>query len=170
MDKPARRVYLGFGSNLGDREASILGALIRLRRAGLLFRSISSLYETSYLGPEPAGQGPFLNCVAVVETHLEPMELLRLTQAIELAGGRQPERRSGPRTIDVDILLIEGVTMDTADLTLPHPRMWERAFVLAPLAELVPELRCPDGRTVLETANELIRAGQNVHRLRAAKF
>ena len=129
--------YLGLGSNLGDRLDQLRKAVEALRSSdpGL---AVSPIYETAPVGgPE---QGPYLNCVARFTADLAPLEVLKLAQGLEHSARRVRTVRNGPRTLDVDILLIEGVTMDTPELTVPHPRMYERAFVLAPLEDLDPNL------------------------------
>jgi 2-amino-4-hydroxy-6-hydroxymethyldihydropteridine diphosphokinase len=128
------RAFLGLGSNLGDREAM-------LRRAVELIPdrvAVSPLYETEPVGgPE---QGGFLNLVVELETQRSPRELLELCQRIEADAKRVRLERWGPRTLDVDVLLVGDLAVDEDDLIVPHPRMWERRFVLAPLADLAPEL------------------------------
>ena len=137
----ARAAYLSLGANLGNREETLREAVRRLAAAdGVKTLAVSSLYET-----EPR----FLNLAVAVETTLSPEELLALTQALETELGRVRHERWGPRTIDVDILHIEGVERNSPTLTLPHPYMTERAFVLVPLAEITPEL-VVKGRTVEE--------------------
>jgi 2-amino-4-hydroxy-6-hydroxymethyldihydropteridine diphosphokinase len=130
------RAYLSLGSNLGDRAAH-LRAGVRLAVAGDTHR-VSSVYETEPWGPVP--QGPYWNLVVELDTTCSPEELLARCASAEDAEGRTREQRWGPRTLDVDIVLVEGVSRDGPELTLPHPRMWERRFVLVPLAELAPEL------------------------------
>ncbi|MDE0803571.1 MAG: 2-amino-4-hydroxy-6-hydroxymethyldihydropteridine diphosphokinase [Acidimicrobiales bacterium] len=132
------RAFLGLGSNVGDRESHLRNALASL--PGLV--ATSDLYETDPVGGPD--QGRFLNLVAQIDTDLGPHDLLGVCHRIESAAGRVRDVRWGPRTLDVDILWIDGVTIDTPDLTIPHPRMWERRFVLEPLAELDPTL-VPDG-------------------------
>jgi len=134
--------YVGLGANLGDREA-------RIRRAAELIdaRRLSTVIET-----EPWGyldQPRFLNAVAEVETELEARELLGLLLDVERRLGRVRDgRRFGPREIDLDLLLYGAATIDEPGLTVPHPFLLERAFVLEPLAELVPELEIPGNGTV----------------------
>ncbi len=129
------RAFLGLGSNLGDRWG-------HLRRGveGLpdLF-AISAVYETDPVGG-PAGQGPYLNMVAELRTSLGPAELLAAARRAEAEAGRQRAERWGPRTLDVDVLLYGDEQVATEELQVPHPRMWERGFVLVPLADLAPEL------------------------------
>ena len=132
------RALLGLGSNVGDRWDHLRTAVSSL--PGL--RSVSGVYETDPVGgPE---QGPYLNIVVELDTDLDPRALLGLCHRIESAAGRVRDVRWGPRTLDVDILWMDGVTMDEPDLQIPHPRMWERRFVLAPLSELAPDL-LPEG-------------------------
>lgn len=134
-------VFLGLGSNLGDREAAIAGALTRLAARGFQATRTSSLWLTEPVGGPP--QGLFLNAVAEGETSLEPEALLQACLATEREMGRVRAERNGPRTIDVDILLFGEETRDAPGLVIPHPRMHERRFVLAPLAEIAPGLVHP---------------------------
>ncbi len=133
-------VYLGLGSNTGNREANLRAALTRLRPL-VQVDAVSSLYETEPIGLKD--QRPFLNAVARVSTGLRPVALLRLAKAIEDDLGRRPGPVGGPRPIDVDILLMGDIVLATDDLVVPHPRLAERAFVLVPLAELAPGLIPP---------------------------
>jgi 2-amino-4-hydroxy-6-hydroxymethyldihydropteridine diphosphokinase len=129
-----RRAFLGLGSNLGDR----LGQLRRAVAALPDVVAVSPVYETDPVGgPE---QGPYLNCVVELHTDLEPRQLLELAHQLERDARRVRSVRWGPRTLDVDVLLVGDVRVDEPDLVVPHPRMWERAFVLVPLADLAPEL------------------------------
>lgn len=131
--------YVALGSNLGDRQG-----FLRLGVAGLgNVTAMSDVYETDPVGG-PDDQGPFLNMVVQVETSLDPFALLRRCQRIEAEAMRQRVVHWGPRTLDVDIVLFDGVRMSGDLLTIPHPRYAERRFVLAPLADIAPE-RCPDG-------------------------
>ena len=127
-------VYLGLGSNLGNREANLRAALRALWRMGRV-EAVSSLYETEPVGGLP--QPPFLNAACRFETGLEPRPLLRFLKGLEHELGRRPggEQR-GPRPIDLDILLYEDRLVDEEGLVVPHPRLAERPFVLAPLAEI----------------------------------
>jgi len=140
--------YVGLGSNLGDRRGLIREALKRLGRLqGVRVRKRSRIIETDPVGR--TRQPRFLNAVAEVETRIEPSLFLRRLRAVERALGRVRHERWGPRTIDLDLLLWGDRSMATPRLTLPHPRMAERRFVLAPLAELCPGRRVPGtGRTV----------------------
>ena len=125
--------HLGLGSNLGDRRATLDRAVGALGRVV----AVSRYHETRPVGG-PAGQGAFLNAAAVVETDLGPAELLRHLQAIERGAGRVREVRWGERTLDIDMLMYEDLLIDSPELTLPHPRMAVRRFVLGPLAEVAP--------------------------------
>ena len=147
------RAALGLGSNLGDRRAHLDQALLRLRER-VLVCDVSTYHET-----EPEGgpsQGRYLNAAVVVETAMEPRELLELAHDLERAAGRTRDVRWGPRTLDVDILLCDEQVLDEADPIIPHPRLQERRFVLAPLAEVAPGWRVPGvGRTVKELHEDL---------------
>ena len=133
-------IYLGLGSNLGDRHGNIKRA-IELLSSRIHVEQISSIYET-----EPVGfhdQPPFLNAVCQGYTSLEPREILIMAQEVEMTLGRTATFRNGPRIIDIDILIYGSQIIDTPQLTVPHPRLAERAFVLVPLAELAPHLVHP---------------------------
>jgi 2-amino-4-hydroxy-6-hydroxymethyldihydropteridine diphosphokinase len=127
-------VVIALGSNLGDRLANLRAAVAELKQRGVVVERCSSVWETE---PVPPGQPFFLNAVLVSETGIEPLALLSLLKAIEREMGRTEGRRWGPRPIDLDILFYDDLRMDTEALTIPHPRIAERAFVLAPLAEVV---------------------------------
>lgn len=129
------RAFLALGSNLGDRRAYLASAIRRLPDVV----AVSHLYETDPMGGPP-GQGSYLNCVVELRTVRTPRELLAVAQAAEAAARRLRTQRWGPRTLDVDVLLVGDDQVDEPDLTVPHPRMWERGFVLVPLADLAPEL------------------------------
>lgn len=131
------KAYLGLGSNLGDRLAYLRGAVRALCELDPNL-AVSPVYETAPVGgPE---QGPFLNCVVQLETNLSPPELLATAHRLEEDARRVRIVKDGPRTLDVDILLIQGVRLTSPELTVPHPRMYERGFVLAPLEDLDPSL------------------------------
>lgn len=134
-----RRAFLAIGSNLGDRWANLQVALTHLDDVV----ACSPVYETEPVGG-PDQQGPYLNAVLELRTDRSPQELLAMAQAAEQAAGRVRTVRFGPRTLDVDVLWIEGIELDDADLIVPHPRMWERRFVLQPLGDLAPDL-LPEG-------------------------
>jgi len=130
-----RRAFLGLGSNLGERERCLQAAIDAMPDVV----AVSPIYETEPVGG-PEGQGPFLNCVVELDTDLTPRQLLELAQRLEHAAQRVRTERWGPRTLDVDVLLVGDLTVDEPDLIVPHPRMWERDFVLRPLRDLAPEL------------------------------
>jgi 2-amino-4-hydroxy-6-hydroxymethyldihydropteridine diphosphokinase len=145
----AATVYLGLGANVGDRLANLRLALQRLQTLAHL-EEVSSLYETQ---PQGVSDQPlFLNAVCRVSTGLEPQALLRFLKNLEWETGRRPGgQRWGPRPIDLDILLYDDRVVDAPELTVPHPRLAERAFVLVPLCELTPELGHPLlGKTMKE--------------------
>ena len=150
-----RRAFVGLGSNLGDRRAFLQAAVEGLAQGGDLV-AVSPLYETEPVGG-PAGQGPYLNAVVELSTEDSPRRLLGRCRAIEEAAGRVRAEHWGPRTLDADLLYVEGCEVHEPDLTVPHPRLWERRFVLAPLADLAPDL-VPASR--LEAAGGVVtRAG-----------
>ncbi len=134
----ARRAFLGLGSNLGDRRAELRAAVAALEEAGDVV-AVSPLYETEPLGGPP-GQGPYLNLVVELATRDSPRRLLERCGELERAAGRVRTVPHGPRTLDADVLWIEGLEVDEPDLVVPHPRMQARRFVLCPLADLAPEL------------------------------
>jgi 2-amino-4-hydroxy-6-hydroxymethyldihydropteridine diphosphokinase len=138
---PTHTVYLSLGSNLGDRVAQIERALVRLDEERVRIVKHSSFYETEPV--EFLAQGWFLNIAVEAETELMPRQLLRVIRQIERELGRKRIVRSGPRTIDIDILLFGANIVNAAELEIPHPRMTERRFVLVPMAEIVPALRHP---------------------------
>jgi len=136
-------VYLSLGSNLGDRKAQLQEA-VRLLQTNPSISNIkmSSIYETAPVGY--LNQDAFLNLVIRLETSLSPLELLDICQEIEQALHRERLVRWGPRTVDLDVLLYGQEQLATERLTIPHPRMYERAFVLVPLQELMPSLILPE--------------------------
>jgi 2-amino-4-hydroxy-6-hydroxymethyldihydropteridine diphosphokinase len=152
---PARRAFIGLGSNLGDRRAHLRAAIEGLEAAGDVF-AVSPLYETAPVGG-PAGQDDFLNVVVELRTADTPRALLERSQALEVAAHRERVERWGPRTLDADVLWVEGEEVDEADLTVPHPRLWERRFVLAPLADLAPDL--VTSAQVEAAGGEVVRMG-----------
>jgi 2-amino-4-hydroxy-6-hydroxymethyldihydropteridine diphosphokinase len=134
-------VYLGLGSNLGHREATLDEALRLLDERGLGVRRVSSLYLTEPVGGPP--QDWFVNAVAAGVTSLGAAELLEACLGVERALGRVRQARNGPRTLDLDLLLYGEATIERPGLVVPHPRLHERRFVLVPLAEIAPGLRHP---------------------------
>jgi 2-amino-4-hydroxy-6-hydroxymethyldihydropteridine diphosphokinase len=147
--------YLGLGSNVGDREAHLRAALELLDSHGVAVEAVSSTYETEPVG-EILDQPDFLNAAARVRTALEPEELLDACKAIEVERGRMlAGPRHGPRPLDVDLLLLGDVELQTERLTLPHPQATARRFVLVPLLELDPDLALPDGTRLADALEAL---------------
>jgi 2-amino-4-hydroxy-6-hydroxymethyldihydropteridine diphosphokinase len=152
------RVYVGLGSNLGDRDVAMDRAIQALgRTSGVQVVTRSLRYETDPVGP--VKQGPFLNQVVEVQTDLSPQELHARTRAIEKDLGRVRAEKWGPRTIDIDLLAYDDITLDTPALKLPHPELLERAFVAVPLAEIAPDLVLPNGRAARGWADTLNKEG-----------
>ena len=142
VERRRRRVFLGLGANLADREGALRAAVAGLPDVV----AVSGLYETEPVGG-PSGQPAYLNAVVELSTGLPPRALLAVAQRLEAAAGRDRTAaavRHGPRPLDVDVLWIDGETVGETDLTVPHPRMFERRFVLAPLADLAPDV-VPEG-------------------------
>jgi 2-amino-4-hydroxy-6-hydroxymethyldihydropteridine diphosphokinase len=148
------RAYVALGSNLGERRAHLRQGVEGLRRRGLGPRALSSVWETEPVdSPEPWW---FLNMAAEIETDLDPARILELLLEVEREVGRVRTVRNAPRELDLDLLLVGDRAVAEPALTLPHPRMWTRRFVLAPLHELAPQLADPaTGRTVAEALASL---------------
>jgi 2-amino-4-hydroxy-6-hydroxymethyldihydropteridine diphosphokinase len=144
-------VHLSLGSNLGDRAGHLRRALDELAMAGIEVARVSAFYRTEPVDYRP--QPWFLNAVAEIRTELLPLRLLSTLQRIERKLGRRRAVPKGPRTIDLDILFYDNAVVRTSALTIPHPRMEERKFVLAPLSELAPDLRHPVTR---KTVREML--------------
>jgi 2-amino-4-hydroxy-6-hydroxymethyldihydropteridine diphosphokinase len=143
---PTVRAFLGLGSNLGDRWSHLRRAVDQLRAGNRApVTAVSRVYETEPVGG-PEDQGPYLNVVVelAVSPSADPYRLLEECRRLEAAAGRVRSVRWGPRTLDADVLWIDGVALADVDLTVPHPRWRERRFVLAPLAELAPDLVSED--------------------------
>jgi 2-amino-4-hydroxy-6-hydroxymethyldihydropteridine diphosphokinase len=158
-----QHAYIALGANLGNPVATIndaIEALVRLR--GSIFLAVSSLYRTAPVGLKR--QPDFINAVVLVKTHLAPSELLDELFAIEAQFGRERTRKNAPRTLDLDLLLHGDTVTDQPGLTLPHPRMHGRAFVLAPLAELAPDLTIPGRGPVAELLANC--ADQRIHAIK----
>ena len=156
-----KTVYLGLGSNIGDREGNLRRALDRLQARDLRLRRASSLYETEPMGLRE--QPWFLNQVAEFGTELHPLQLLQRIRRTEKALGRRRVLVNGPRTIDIDILLLGDAVVKTPDLEIPHPRYRERRFVLEPLEQIAPGLKDPQTGQTVAAMLEAIR-GQDVRR------
>ncbi|MGZ4853693.1 MAG: 2-amino-4-hydroxy-6-hydroxymethyldihydropteridine diphosphokinase [Candidatus Angelobacter sp.] len=134
-------VYLSLGSNLGDREAQLREAIARLRELGVV-TLVSAFYETEPVEVE-SKQPWFLNCAVAMETELMPLQFLKRMLALEQSMGRTRTEPKGPRTIDIDIVFFGNDVLDTPELSVPHPAMQQRRFVLEPLAEIAPDLLHP---------------------------
>jgi 2-amino-4-hydroxy-6-hydroxymethyldihydropteridine diphosphokinase len=140
-----RRAFIGLGSNLGDRLAALERAVVLLAAKGDVV-AVSPVYETEPVGG-PEGQGPYLNAVVELSTADPARSLLERCRALEEDARRERTVRFGPRTLDADVLIVGDERVDEPDLVVPHPRMLERRFVLAPLADLAPELVDPAALT-----------------------
>ena len=158
--------YLSLGSNVGDREANMRDAIARLGAAGRVV-AVSSFYETE---PVEFTQQPwFLNCAVALETGKTPQQLMTAILRIEEEMGRQRGQKKGPRSIDIDILIFEDMIMDSNELTIPHPAMHQRRFVLEPLAEIAPELLHPIFKKTISELRDALPAGQAVRKLRTTR-
>jgi 2-amino-4-hydroxy-6-hydroxymethyldihydropteridine diphosphokinase len=158
-------VYLSLGSNLGDREANLRGAIEQLNELGSVV-AVSSFYET-----EPVETGPqpwFLNCAVKLDTEKMPRQLIAAILNLEQGMGRQRRKEKAPRTIDVDILLFGSSIVELPSLTIPHPRLHERRFVLEPLAEIAPDARHPVLKRSVRELRDSLPAGQHVKRITAS--
>jgi 2-amino-4-hydroxy-6-hydroxymethyldihydropteridine diphosphokinase len=163
VNDPGRVGYLGLGSNVGDREQHLQAAVTLLEEHGVEVDAVSSLYETEPVG-EFLEQPDFLNAAVRIRTALEPEQLLDLCKAIEVEQGRMlGGPRHGPRPLDVDLLLLGDLELETDRLRIPHREVTTRRFVLAPLLELDPELSLPDG-TKLADALAGLGEGERVER------
>jgi 2-amino-4-hydroxy-6-hydroxymethyldihydropteridine diphosphokinase len=155
----ASTVYIGLGSNLGDRVANLreaghrLGAIVKIEKA-------SQLYVAAPLGY--VRDDAFVNAVIRGTTTLKPLELLEMMEAIEVTMGRRPGVQYGPRPIDLDLLFYDSVQMETRKLTIPHPRIAQRAFVLKPLAEIAPNLMHP---VLYYTMSQLLQDAEDVEQV-----
>lgn len=156
-------VYLSLGSNLGDRSANLQDAITRLSSLGEVVE-VSSFYETEPV--ELLAQPWFLNCAVKLNTEKMPRQLLRGILEIEKKMGRRRGQKKGPRNIDIDILLFGNSTVETQDLTIPHPAMHERRFVLEPLTEIAPEARHPGLKSTVRELRDALPPGQAVKRLK----
>jgi 2-amino-4-hydroxy-6-hydroxymethyldihydropteridine diphosphokinase len=155
------RIYLSLGSNVGDREAHLREAQDRLGAVGQLV-NVSSCYETEPV--EFTRQPWFLNCTLALETSLTPQELMNSILRIEQEMGRRRVQKKGPRTIDIDILLFGNEVMNSSELTIPHPAMHQRRFVLEPLAEIAPDVQHPVLKKSIRELRDALPEGQTVRR------
>lgn len=159
--RPGVRALIGLGSNVDDRVRNLEEAVSRLAAAPAIeIVHRSYLYETEPVGGPP--QKKFLNAVVSIETVLEPRDLLRVLQSIEDALGRRREERSGPRTLDLDILFYGSVEINENGLIVPHPRVRERAFVLVPLADIAPDFVHPGCGLRISTLLERVEGRSGV--------
>ncbi len=154
-------VYLSLGSNVGDRAANLNAAIARLGAFGEVV-AVSSFYETEPV--EFAAQAWFLNCAVKLDTEKMPKQLLAAILDLEQEMGRRRVQKSGPRSIDIDILLFGNSIVDTRGLTVPHPAMHQRRFVLEPLAEIAPEVRHPVFKRTIRELRDALPPGQAVHK------
>lgn len=154
-------VYLSLGSNVGDREGQLRDAMSRLDVAGRVIAA-SSFYETE---PVEFTQQPwFLNCAIALETSQMPEQLMASILRIEEEMGRRRVQKKGPRTIDIDILLFGDSIIDSPELTIPHPAMHQRRFVLEPLAEIAPDVQHPVFRKTIRELLDALPMGQDVRK------
>ena len=158
-----KTVYLSLGSNVGDRHENLSRAIERLGELGTV-AAVSSFYETEPV--EFADQPWFLNCAVAVETEFMPRQFLGRVMALEQGMGRRRVRPKGPRNIDVDVLLFGNAVIETRDLTIPHPAMHERRFVLDPLAEIAAEVRHPVFKRTIRELRDALPPGGVVKKLR----
>ena len=156
-------VYLSLGSNLGDRWDYLRRALAALEAAGVTIGRLSAVYETEPVGVR--AQPWFLNVVVEAQTKMFPLQLLDCLQGIEIRLGRRRQRDQGPRTIDIDLLLYGTFRIDAPRLTVPHPRLEERRFVLQPLSDLAPDLRHPVSHATMKDLLAATRDRSAVRRL-----
>jgi len=156
-----KRVYLSLGSNVGDRAANLNTAIDRMGNLGKVM-AVSSFYETEPV--EFAAQPWFLNCAVELDTEKMPKQLLASILDIEKEMGRRRVQKKGPRTLDIDILLFGNSIIQTKGLTIPHPAMHERRFVLEPLAEIAPEARHPLIKRTVRELRDSLPPGQAVRR------
>ncbi len=159
-------VYLSLGSNVGDREAQLQSAVARLAEIGRVM-AVSSFYETEPV--EFTHQPWFLNCAVALETGQTPQQLMASILRIEQEMGRRRAQKKGPRTIDIDILLFDDTVLDSSEVTIPHPALHERRFVLEPLAEIAPELLHPVLRKTIAALHDALPPGQIVRKLRKSE-
>lgn len=155
-------VHLSLGSNIGNRETNLRDAIARLRTEGKVL-SVSSFYETEPV--EFTDQAWFLNCAVALETAQTPEQLMAAMLDIEHQMGRERTQKKGPRIIDLDILLFGNSILESPALTIPHPAMQQRRFVLEPLAEIAPEIQHPVLKKTIRELRDALPAGQTVRRV-----
>jgi len=160
-------VYLSLGSNLGDREANLRTAIEKLGEFGNI-AAVSSFYETEPV--EVTAQPWFVNCAVKLDTEKMPRQLISAILALEQSMGRQRKQQKGPRTIDIDILLFGSSVIDIPSLTVPHPHLHERRFVLEPLAEIAPDVRHPIFKRSMRELRDALPPGQTVRKLSPAQL
>lgn len=136
------KAYVGLGSNIGDRLDNLKRAVASMRARGLNVLATSSVYQTDPIGPP---QPDFLNAAVEIESDLEARDMVALLKEIEAANGREQTERWGPREIDLDLLLLDGQVISESGITVPHPELTNRPFVLVPVLELDPDLELPSG-------------------------
>ena len=157
-----KTVYLSLGSNLGDREENLRTAIAGLAEFGKVV-AVSSFFETEPV--DVAAQPWFLNCAVRLETEKMPRQLIAAILNLEQGMGRQRKQKKGPRTIDIDVLLFGSSIIEIPSLTIPHPRLHERRFVLEPLAEITPDARHPVFKRTVRELRDALPAGQTVNRV-----
>ena len=157
--------YLSLGSNLDNREEHLRSAVSLLQSEFICVTAVSGIYETSPVGETSTPVPDYLNIVAQVKTDFTPVELLGATQAVEKLEGRKPTFHWGPRVIDIDILLYDDSVINTLTLSVPHPRIRERAFAILPLLEIDPEAKFPDGSKLAEAGTLFESSGQKLLRI-----
>jgi 2-amino-4-hydroxy-6-hydroxymethyldihydropteridine diphosphokinase len=157
--------YFSLGSNVGDRESHLRNAIARLEACGTIV-AISSFYETEPV--EFRNQAWFLNCAIAIETEQTPSQLMASALNIEHEIGRHRTQQKGPRTIDIDILLLGETVLNSPGLTIPHPGMHRRRFVLEPLAEIAPEARHPVLQKTIRELRDTLPPGQEVRKVKDA--
>jgi 2-amino-4-hydroxy-6-hydroxymethyldihydropteridine diphosphokinase len=157
-----KTVYLSLGSNLGDRAANLREAIQKLADLGNVVAA-SSFYETEPV--ELTAQPWFLNCAVKLDTEKMPRQLISAILSLEQSMGRQRKQKKGPRIIDIDILLFGSAVIEIPSLTIPHPKLHERRFVLEPLAEIAPDARHPVFKRSMRELRDALPAGQTVKKL-----